>query len=172
MKILHTAVFAALILFSAHYAEGVVLEYGYDRPGGSYVANYPNTGSAQQCAQMCSNNPACVAFTWVKPGVQGPTGVCWLKGSLSGKAPNKDCVSGVVRQVKEDYCKWEVQGTTYTCKCQDNKTKKWYVTNPGACKGPKPPPRYIDHRPSCPPGQVWHESNQTFGQGEGYCGPR
>lgn len=99
-------------------------EQGYDRPGGEFIGKRSGVASAQECFQICSGNPNCVAFTWVKPNIQGPTGMCWLKGSLSKKVRNNCCVSGVVRAVKQDYCKWHQQGTTYTCYCQNSRTKK------------------------------------------------
>ena len=147
------------------------LEVGYDRPGGEFVGKQTNVSSAQACQSICAGNPNCVAFTWVKPNIQGPTGVCWLKGSLSNKVRNDCCISGVVRNVKQDACKWYQKGTTYTCYCQNSRTKKWYATNPGACPGPKPSPKYIDNSKKCPPGQVWVDGG-VFGQGTGYCRPK
>ena len=145
-------------------------ENGYDRPGGEFAGKHTGVQSAQACFNLCSRNANCAAFTWVKPNIQGPTGVCWLKGSISNKVRNNCCVSGVVRNVKQDQCKWHQQGTTYSCYCQNSRTKKWYMTNPGACPQQKPPPKYIDRRKrNCPPGKVWVESGAVFGQGKGYC---
>jgi hypothetical protein len=160
-----------LLLLSPPLTKPVAaFEDGYNRPGGEFIGKRSGVANAQQCYQMCLRNPNCVAFTWVKPNIQGPTGMCWLKGSLSKKVRNNCCVSGVVRSVKQDCCKWYQKGTTYTCYCQDSRTKKWYPTNPSACPKQKPPPRYIDHRKNCPPGQVWVDGGGTFGQGSGgYC---
>jgi hypothetical protein len=94
--------------------------------------------------------------------------MCWLKESLSKKVRNNCCVSGVVRAVKEDNCKWYLRGSAYTCYCQDSRTKKWYATNPSACPQQKPSSGYIDNRKNCPPGLVWVDGG-TFGLGKGYC---
>ena len=172
MKIVFTSIIVFLVLFLANsqIVGAVSFEHGYDRPGGELVGKHTGVTSAQQCSQMCSNNLKCVAFTWVKPNIQGPTGVCWLKGSLSNKTLNTCCVSGVVRAAKQDVCKWHQQGTTYSCHCQNSSTGKWFQTNPGACPQSKPSPRYIDHRKNnCPPGKVWVDSVGVFGQGNGYC---
>ena len=58
-------------------------ENGYDRPGREFIGKRSAVARAQECFQICSGNPNCVAFTWVKPNIQGPPGMCWLKGSLS-----------------------------------------------------------------------------------------
>ena len=118
-----------------------IFEEGYDRPGGEYVAHHRDVSTPQTCLALCRGNAGCVAFTWVKPNIQGPTGVCWLKGSLSRKVSNGCCVSGIVKTVDEDLCRWQETGGTYSCFCQNSTTKKWYITNPGICPGPKPPLR-------------------------------
>jgi hypothetical protein len=115
-----------------------VYEYGYDRPGGEYLAHYADVSNPQDCLDLCSGNADCVAFTWVQPNIQGPTGMCWLKRSLSKKVSLDCCVSGVVKAVSEDLCQWRETGNTYTCFCQNSKTKKWYQTNPSACLGLNP----------------------------------
>ena len=161
----------ALMLFFPEIECADAFEIGYDRPGGELVGKYTNVATAQQCYQLCTQNQNCVAFTWVKPNIQGPTGVCWLKGSLSNKVKNNCCVSGVVRAARQDQCKWHQQGTTYSCYCRNSKTGKWYMTNPGACPQQKPPPKYVDqNKKKCPPGHIWVGGTGVFGQGSGgYC---
>ena len=171
MKIFFISVTTFLVLFLANTQSvgAVSFEQGYDRPGGQLVGKHTGVGNAQRCSQMCQSNAACIAFTWVKPNIQGPTGVCWLRGSLSNKVANSCCVSGVVRAAKQDICKWHQQGTTYSCHCQNSRTGKWFQTNPSACPPQKPPPKYVDHnKKNCPPGRVWIPTG-TFGQGGGYC---
>lgn len=53
--------------------------------------------AVQQCEDACENNPQCRAFTYVRPGVQGPHGVCYLKGGIPPATANPCCTSGVVR---------------------------------------------------------------------------
>lgn len=52
---------------------------GTNLPGRDY-ANFP-AHSAQVCQNTCSGESRCQAYTWVKPGIQGPSGMCWLKHS-------------------------------------------------------------------------------------------
>lgn len=156
-----------LLLVVVIAAVAYAFEYGIDFPGGQLVGKHTGIKSPQDCYTLCSRNKNCVAFTWVKPGVQGPTGVCWLKGSMSSRTKCDVCVSGVVRAVKKDICKWRRTGTTYSCWCQNSITKQWYQTNGSACPKHKPPPKYIDHNPSCPPGYRWVPGTGVLGQGQG-----
>lgn len=51
--------------------------------------------SAQLCRTACANETACRAWTWVKPGIQGPSGKCWLKNAAAAPSANACCVSGL-----------------------------------------------------------------------------
>lgn len=65
---------------------------GFDLPGSDYV-NF-SAGSASVCRDSCGGEPRCQAWSWVKPGIQGPTGVCWLKDTLPALVRNDCCTSG------------------------------------------------------------------------------
>jgi hypothetical protein len=85
-----------LFALPALAAEPSGLEQATNRPGGDYrhfdmSAPYPS-----DCQAACKADPECRAFTYVKPGVQGPRARCWLKSAVP--PPNKDdnCVSGLV----------------------------------------------------------------------------
>lgn len=64
---------AAGLAVPAHAVDGVNL------PGRDY-RNFP-APSAITCRHSCGGESRCQAYTWVKPGIQGPTGMCWLKSS-------------------------------------------------------------------------------------------
>jgi hypothetical protein len=71
------------------------LEYDVDRPGSDYRNfDLPQAG-AEACRDACADDPQCQAFTYVKPGIQGPNGRCWLKQSVPQPGPSSCCVSGV-----------------------------------------------------------------------------
>jgi len=59
-----------------------------------------------QCEDACIKRGDCLAFTYVKPGVQGIDGVCYLKGgSIPPAVKDKCCTSGVVKPVSDsDKC--------------------------------------------------------------------
>lgn len=53
---------------------------GTNLPGHDY-ANF-DAPSAFVCRTTCGGESRCQAYTWVKPGIQGPSGHCWLKDTL------------------------------------------------------------------------------------------
>jgi PAN domain len=68
-------------------------ERNIDRPG----SDYSNTAmdSASGCSLACSQDNECRAWTFVRPGVQTPSGRCWLKDSVPQARSNNCCISGV-----------------------------------------------------------------------------
>jgi hypothetical protein len=72
-----------------------VLELNIDRPGSDYRSFDLVTPSPEQCRDTCMVEPQCVAFTYVNPGVQGPSARCWLKSAVPNATPNNCCISGV-----------------------------------------------------------------------------
>jgi hypothetical protein len=73
---------------------GVSLENNINR-GGSDYRNYQTGADPGQCRTDCANDPTCRAFTWVRPGLQGAGGHCWLKSAVPNASPDACCVSGV-----------------------------------------------------------------------------
>ena len=64
-----------------------------DRPGLDY-RNAPSRG-ASDCSFVCQVENQCRAWVYVKPGIQGPSGRCWLKNAVPGAVRNSCCISGV-----------------------------------------------------------------------------
>ena len=71
------------------------MEYNMDRMGSDYNNFDLPEANPQVCQDYCQNDPACVAWTYVKPGFQGPNPRCWLKNAVPQLTPNPFCVSGV-----------------------------------------------------------------------------
>jgi len=69
------------------------LEYGTNRFGGDY-RSFEAT-EPQACKDACATEAQCAAFTFVKPGVQEASGVCWLKDRVLPPNPDANCVSGI-----------------------------------------------------------------------------
>jgi hypothetical protein len=84
----HFAACASALLFSlsAHAVDG------FNLPGSDY-ANF-NAESAFVCRNSCGGDPRCRAWTWVKPGIQGPYGRCWLKHRVPTLVKDNCCNSG------------------------------------------------------------------------------
>ena len=47
------------------------------------------------CSAACDRNANCLAWTYVKPGIQGPNARCWLKNPVPNPNPDPCCTSGV-----------------------------------------------------------------------------
>ena len=69
-------------------------EYGTDRPGSDLGPGFAAV-TQDQCESACKNNPLCRSYTFVKPGIQAQSGMCWLKKRRPGKVDNACCISGV-----------------------------------------------------------------------------
>jgi hypothetical protein len=70
-------------------------ERNVDRPGLDF-RNAPSSG-ASDCSFKCQLENQCRAFTFVRPGVQGPSGRCFLKRAVPVASRNRCCTSGVRR---------------------------------------------------------------------------
>jgi hypothetical protein len=80
--------FAAMLLsYLAAYAVD-----GFNMPGLDY-ANF-NADSSFICRDSCEGDSRCQGWTWVKPGIQGPSGHCWLKFKLPALVKDNCCSSG------------------------------------------------------------------------------
>jgi hypothetical protein len=73
----------------------MTVEQDTDRPGANLKVFNLDTADPQLCVKACGDEPKCRAYTYVKPGVQGPKARCWLKSGVPSAKPNKCCVSGV-----------------------------------------------------------------------------
>jgi 1-phosphatidylinositol phosphodiesterase len=74
---------------------GGPLEQGIDRPGYDFQNFDLGRPDAQMCQRACLDHPTCQSFTYVRPGVQGPSARCWLKNSVPQAVANNCCISGV-----------------------------------------------------------------------------
>jgi len=66
-----TAFFLMMLHWSAFGVDGINL------PGPDYDSF--DAPSATVCCNTCGGEGRCQAYTWVKPGIQGPNGRCWLR---------------------------------------------------------------------------------------------
>jgi PAN domain len=72
----------------------ISLEENTNRYGGDYRQGF-DIADAKSCSQLCSKEGVCVAFTFVKPGFQAPSGRCWLKSIVASPISDSCCTSGV-----------------------------------------------------------------------------
>ena len=112
--------------FSAH---------AYDLMGSDIAGS--NVSNPDQCAAACAGNPACLAWTFVRAGLKGPSARCFLKNPVPAPSfnavclTNFDCVSGF-RQAS--WCGDKAQGDVLTCatgtRCNPRTSKScsgWWI---------------------------------------------
>ena len=74
------------------------VEQSIDRFGGDYrnIELAPDP-TGQSCKQVCEADNRCRAWTYVRPGYQGPQARCYLKERVTRPRRKPCCMSGVVR---------------------------------------------------------------------------
>ena len=65
-----------------------------DRFGGDYRGFDVNVDHTELCEDACKNDTKCLAWTYVKPGIQTQMARCWLKDVVPASSNNVCCVSG------------------------------------------------------------------------------
>jgi hypothetical protein len=73
-------------------------EINTDRPGLNYRSFDLDVPEPKRCQRTCQDDPKCKAWTYVKPGVQGPKARCWLKSGVPPAKSAQCCISGVKPQ--------------------------------------------------------------------------
>lgn len=71
------------------------LEKETNRLGNDYRSFELTADDPELCRAACDDDARCKAFTYVKPGLQGPAARCWLKDSVPTPRAEGCCVSGV-----------------------------------------------------------------------------
>jgi hypothetical protein len=69
-------------------------EHDKDRFGGDYFSFDIKTDHIEDCEGACKGDTKCAAWTYVKPGLQGPQARCYLKSVVPAVSDNVCCVSG------------------------------------------------------------------------------
>lgn len=69
-------------------------EVGRNRLGADLYRR-PGVGEPAACAAQCRSDSDCQSWVWVKPGVQGPTAVCYLKGAVPPSQDDPCCTTGL-----------------------------------------------------------------------------
>ncbi len=94
-KMISLAAIAVLFFVSIALVDTFALETNTDRPGMDYSSFDLASANPSLCEQACDGDPNCLAFTYVKPGVQGASARCWLKNGIPTAYPATCCDSGV-----------------------------------------------------------------------------
>ncbi len=78
---------------------GQAMDLDTDRPGMDYKSYDLSSPDPNLCERACKEDQNCKAWTYVKPGVQGPKARCWLKSGVPQAVKNTSCISGITPQV-------------------------------------------------------------------------
>jgi hypothetical protein len=76
-------------------APSMTLESNTDRFGHNYRDFDLRDARPELCRDACAADPRCLAYTYVKPGIQGEAPRCWLKDEVARATNAPCCVSGV-----------------------------------------------------------------------------
>ncbi|MFK8036370.1 MAG: PAN domain-containing protein [Hyphomicrobiales bacterium] len=83
---------ATVVLFAV---PALAAETNTNRGGSDYRSFFLTQSDFLQCEQACAREAQCKAWTYVRPGIQGPNAKCWLKHSVPAATANNCCISGV-----------------------------------------------------------------------------
>ena len=95
-------------LVGATTAAAAGMEVDTDRNGSDYANFDLPAANPQLCQDRCRGDANCRAWTYVKPGVQGPSARCYLKNPAPPTTPNACCISGTIAQTAEAQAGFEV----------------------------------------------------------------
>ncbi len=70
------------------------MEENSNRLGGDYSSFDLDGADPQLCQTACEKDAKCRAFTYVKPGWQGPAAKCWLKDVAVPIQVHECCTAG------------------------------------------------------------------------------
>ena len=74
------------------------VEQAIDRFGGDYRnIELTSDPTGESCKKACDADNRCRAWTYVRPGYQGPAARCYLKDKVTRPRRKPCCLSGVVR---------------------------------------------------------------------------
>ena len=155
LTILWAVAFFSIIGMEATFAQDQFFEQNTNRPGQDYTSfdiesKGPESlwGPDTDCQLSCGKDSKCRAWTYVKPGIQGPKARCWLKNVIPAAHANNCCTSGVVTREFEpntdrpgnDYTNFDLQAPdSNVCRAacgNDQKCLAWTYVRPGI-QGPK-----------------------------------
>jgi hypothetical protein len=75
----------------------LTFEPNFDRPGSDYRDFDLPQDNYALCRDACAAENMCMAYTYVRPGVQGDAPRCWLKSSIPPGYASECCASGARR---------------------------------------------------------------------------
>lgn len=69
---------------------------GINFPGADIGSSPIGDNNPLTCLTICELTDGCEAWTYVKPGIQGPTAMCWIKSEVPAAEVSECCISGTM----------------------------------------------------------------------------
>jgi uncharacterized membrane protein len=85
----------ALLCVTLSTSAAAAMDFGVDRPGMDYRVFALPAADPAACAATCRAEKECQAWSYVKPGYEGPQARCRLKHTVPGPATRECCISGL-----------------------------------------------------------------------------
>ncbi len=70
-------------------------EANVDLPGNDYKSVALDAPNVRGCKELCGADTKCRSYTYVKPGVQSPVSICYLKDTVPAAKISGCCTSGI-----------------------------------------------------------------------------
>lgn len=80
---------------AADVVPAMSMEEDTDRPGANFRNFRLDEPRPEVCRTACAADVRCRAYTYVKPGFEGPKARCWLKHGVPPTEEDDCCISGV-----------------------------------------------------------------------------
>lgn len=138
------------LILAADTLQAEPLRENVNLPGMDYRNFSLPSPDPKLCEQACTDDPKCMAFTYVKPGIQGREARCWLKSGVPQPVRDPNCVSGV---------KTTETGTPPSAGTRPPAAVQKTQQQPL----PQPPPRQVD-KPDSPPIEQKPAASPSLGQ--------
>ncbi len=74
------------------------IQHGINYPGMDLSSSETASDDGMQCAQLCRANAQCRAFSWVRPGIQRGSAMCWLKSGVPTAKADPNVNSGIIQR--------------------------------------------------------------------------
>ena len=112
------------------------VEWDTNRQGQDYRSFALDEPLPNICRQACTEEPQCQAWTFMKPGIEGPQAKCWLKSGVPQKIQDACCVSGVKMSAPPTAGGLAAGSKTFTDPSVEGYRVDWCVTLGVGCGEP------------------------------------
>ncbi|PHR60854.1 MAG: hypothetical protein COA47_06505 [Robiginitomaculum sp.] len=85
----------------ASIANAQMFETNMERTGATFTRSTISANGPQACWALCAKDGRCKAWTWERPGINGPLAMCSLKSAVTPGQFSPCCVSGLSAKLEQ-----------------------------------------------------------------------